>query len=58
MFPVISSFYVLFVYSLSKIKKKLLRAAIFIGLIVLFVIGCLPFFFLNVDPNWFGSIDY
>jgi len=58
MFPVISSFYVLFVYSLSKIEKKWLRAAVFVGLITLFVIGCLPTFFLNVDPNWFGSIDY
>jgi hypothetical protein len=58
MFPVISSFYILFIYSLSKIKKKWLRGAVFVGLITLFIIGCLPFFFLNVDPNWFGSIDY
>ena len=58
MFPVISSFYVLFVYSLSKIESKWLRGAIFVGLITLFVIGCLPFFFLNVDSNWFGSIEY
>ncbi|MDD3475009.1 MAG: glycosyltransferase family 39 protein [Candidatus Dojkabacteria bacterium] len=58
MFPVISSFYILFVYSLSKIKKRWLRGVVFIGLITLFVIGCLPFFFLNVDSNWFGSINY
>ena len=58
MFPVISSSYILLVYSLIKIKKKWLRDSIFIGLILLFIIGCLPFFFLNVDPTWFGSIDY
>jgi len=58
MFPVISSFYVFFVCSLNKMEKRWLRASIFIGLITLFIIGCLPFFFLNVDYSWFGSVDY
>jgi hypothetical protein len=58
MFPVISSVYVLFVFFLNRIKNKRLRAVIFVSLIVLFIIGCLPFFIRNVDSSWFGSIDY
>ncbi|KUK77343.1 MAG: hypothetical protein XD93_0389 [candidate division WS6 bacterium 34_10] len=58
MFPVISSFYVLYVLFLDRIKSKWVQIFIFAGLIILFVIGCLPFFFLNVDPNWFGSVSY
>lgn len=58
MFPVISSFYVLFVLFLDRIKSKWIKGLIFVGLIVLFVVGSIPFFLLNVDPSWFGSIDY
>jgi len=58
MFPVISSFYVLLVLFLSKIKKGWLRYVLFIGLVVLFVVGCLPFFFINVDWGWFGRIEF
>ena len=58
MFPVISSFYVLLVLFLSKIKKGWLRYVLFIGLVVLFVVGCLPFFFMNVDCSWFGGIEF
>jgi 4-amino-4-deoxy-L-arabinose transferase-like glycosyltransferase len=54
MFPVISSSYILFVLFLNSIKKKWLKGLVFVSLIVLFVIGCIPFFVLNVDPNWFG----
>lgn len=58
MFPVISSVYVLFVFFLNKVKNKRLRVVIFISLIVLFVVGCIPFFIRNVDSSWFGSIEY
>ena len=58
MFPVISSTYVLFIVFLNRIKNERLRALVFIGLIILFIAGCLPFFILNVDSEWFGSIEY
>jgi 4-amino-4-deoxy-L-arabinose transferase-like glycosyltransferase len=58
MFPVISSFYVLYVMFLDRIKSKWVQILIFAGLILLFIVGCLPFFFINVDPNWFGSVNY
>lgn len=58
LFPVIAPLYILVVFSLSRIKRKQLRLLIFIGLIALFIIGCLPFFVANVDRNWFGSIEY
>jgi hypothetical protein len=57
-FPVIVPFYILLVLFLNKIKSKWLRAAVFAGLTILFVIGCWIFFFRNVDVNWFGSIVY
>jgi hypothetical protein len=58
MFPVISSFYVLYVLFLDRIKSKWVQILVFVGLILLFIVGCLPFFFLNVDSNWFGSVNY
>jgi hypothetical protein len=58
MFPVISSFYILCVYFLSKIQSKRVRNIVLILLAVLFVLGCFPFFFSNVDWNWFGSVEY
>jgi 4-amino-4-deoxy-L-arabinose transferase-like glycosyltransferase len=58
MFPVISSFYILLVLFLNRINSKWLRGLLFAGLIVLFILGCLPFFFQNVDWSWFGSIEY
>jgi hypothetical protein len=58
MFPVISSSYVLFVLALDSIETKWLRGLIFVGLIVLFLIGCIPFFVLNVDPTWFGVVTF
>jgi hypothetical protein len=57
-FPVIVPFYILLVFFLNKIKPKWLRAAVFAGLTILFVIGCWIFFFRNVDVSWFGSIVY
>lgn len=58
MFPVISSFYILISIFLSRISVKWIRLLVFVGLIVLFIVGCIPFFLRNVDPNWFGSIVY
>ena len=57
-FPVISPFYILMILFLDRIKSRWLKIFVFVGLTVLFVIGCLPFFFLNVDPTWFGNIVY
>lgn len=57
-FPVIAPLYILIVLSFGMIKRKWLRVLIFVGLIALFIIGGLPFFISNVDPSWFGSIDY
>jgi hypothetical protein len=58
MFPVISSFYILMTLFLNRIRSKWLRGLVFTGLVVLFIVGCLPFFFLNVESSWFGSIIY
>ncbi len=58
MFPIISSFYILMVSFLNRINSKWLKGLLFIGLILLFIFGCLPFFFLNVDWGWFGAIQY
>ena len=57
-FPVIIPFYILIILFLSRIRQRWLRVLVFVGLIVLFIISCYPFFFLNVDSNWFGSIEY
>jgi 4-amino-4-deoxy-L-arabinose transferase-like glycosyltransferase len=51
MFPVISSFYIVLVYYLFKLKNVKVRNVITILLVVLFFLGCLPYFFLNV-PDW------
>jgi 4-amino-4-deoxy-L-arabinose transferase-like glycosyltransferase len=58
MFPVISSSYILFVLSLNSIKKRWLRGLVFVCLILLFVIGCIPFFVMNVDQSWFGGVVF
>jgi 4-amino-4-deoxy-L-arabinose transferase-like glycosyltransferase len=58
MFPVISSSYVLFVLVLNSIEKKWLKGLIFVSLILLFVIGCIPFFIMNVDQSWFGEVVF
>ncbi len=55
MFPVISSFYIITVYYLFKIENKTFRNTIIILLVILFFIGCLPYFILNVPTNWFGT---
>ncbi len=53
LFPVISIGYVMYSKVLFSIKKKWLLYSILIPLILLFIYGCLPYFFLNVESHWF-----
>lgn len=53
LFPVITAMYILFSKSIFFIKKRWLKYAILVPLIVLFLYGCIPFFLLNVDSSWF-----
>ena len=53
LFPIISIGYVMYSKVLLSIKKKWLLYSILIPLILLFIYGCLPYFFLNVENNWF-----
>ena len=55
-FPVITVMYILFSKSILFIKNDWLRYLILIPLIILFIYGCLPFFFTNVDISWFSGI--
>jgi apolipoprotein N-acyltransferase len=57
-FPVIVPFYILLIYFLNLLKPKWLRVLLFVFLIILFVLGCWVFFFANVDPDWFGAVDF
>ena len=52
-FPVISIGYILYIKSILFIKKKIYIYLILISLLLLFIYGCMPFFFLNVESNWF-----
>ena len=52
-FPVITAMYVLFSKSIFFVRKKWLKYSILVSLVVLFLYGCIPFFFLNVDSLWF-----
>ena len=56
LFPVITVMYILFSKSIFFIKKDWLRYLILIPLIILFIYGCLPFFFTNVNISWFSGI--
>ncbi|MDY0097091.1 MAG: DUF2142 domain-containing protein [Candidatus Dojkabacteria bacterium] len=53
LFPVISIGYVMYSRVLLSMKKKWLLYSILIPLILLFIYGCLPYFFLNVENHWF-----
>jgi len=53
LFPVISIGYVMYIKTLFFIKKKWLFSLILIPLILLFIYGCIPYFFLNVESHWF-----
>lgn len=57
MFPVISSLYVLTVISWINIQNRMVRNIFICTVLVLAILLCIPFFILNVDPNWFGHID-
>lgn len=52
-FPVISIYYVLLVKYYSLVSHKHLRSLLLILLVLTFLIGCVPFFFLAVNPSWF-----
>lgn len=55
-FPVISTMYILFSKAIFFLKKKWIIYAILIPLIILFLYGCIPFFFLNVESWWLEGI--
>lgn len=52
-FPVIAPLYILFTKSLLYIRNKVTRDMFLITLILLFLYGCIPTFFLNVESWWF-----
>lgn len=58
MFPVISSFYVILTMFMVKIPNKYLRYGLIALLLILLISLSIPFYILNVDPSWFGSITY
>jgi len=58
MFPVISSFYVLASVFWLYIKNKYLRLFTILITILLVIIFSIPYFLLNIDSSWFGTIDY
>lgn len=55
-FPVISIMYILFSKSFLFIKKDWIRYLILIPIIILFIYGCIPFFFSNVPSWWLTNI--
>jgi 4-amino-4-deoxy-L-arabinose transferase-like glycosyltransferase len=58
MFPVISSFYVLLSIFWLKIGNRYLKIGIIAVSLLLLILLSIPFYILNVDPTWFGSITY
>ncbi len=56
MFPVISSLYVMFVIFLLNIQKKYLRISLILVILILMILCSIPFFIVNVNPNWFGLL--
>ncbi len=58
MFPVISSLYVLLSIFWLKIGNRYLKIGIIAISLLLLILLSIPFYILNVDPTWFGSITY
>lgn len=58
MFPVISSFYVLLTVFWLKIGNRYIRIGLIAVSLLLLILLSIPFYILNVDPTWFGSITY
>jgi 4-amino-4-deoxy-L-arabinose transferase-like glycosyltransferase len=58
MFPVISSFYVLLTVFWLKIGNRYIRIGLIAVSLLLLILLSIPFYILNVDPTWFGSIAY
>ena len=56
MFPVISSFYVFLTITWLNIENRNIKVFLILTTVILMILFCIPFFILNVDPNWFGSI--
>ncbi|MDX9738973.1 MAG: glycosyltransferase family 39 protein [Candidatus Dojkabacteria bacterium] len=58
MFPVISSFYVLITVFWMSIKNRYLKIFLISISLVLLISLSIPFFLLEVDPSWFGTLTY
>ncbi|MGI6423049.1 MAG: glycosyltransferase family 39 protein [Candidatus Dojkabacteria bacterium] len=58
MFPVISSFYVLISVFWLNIKNKYFKIGIISISLILLTLLSIPYFLLNVDSSWFGTITY
>ncbi len=54
-FPVISIMYILFSKSFLFLKKRGLRYTILIGIGILFLYSCIPFFLENIPSTWIES---
>jgi len=52
-FPVITAMYILFIKSVFFVRNNVVRILLLISLILLFLFGCIPTFFLNVESWWF-----
>lgn len=54
MFPVISSLYVILSKTWLNIQNKRVRYALIFVILLLMILSCIPFFFVNVDQSWLG----
>jgi len=53
LFPVLPIIYIIFIRYLSEVNPKWVRIIITILLIIVFILGCIPFFFTYVPNSWF-----
>ena len=58
MFPVISSFYVLITVFWLSIGNRYLRLFLVIITILLLISFSIPYFLTNINPDWFGTLEY
>lgn len=53
LFPVLPIYYILLVKYFGKIPNNYVRIFFFSLLILTFILGCIPFFQIQVEPDWF-----
>jgi hypothetical protein len=51
-FPVLPLIYILFVKYLTKVESKWLKYSLIFLLYTIFLLGCIPYFFIVINNNW------